>query len=46
MYLITFGLLAIALAFRLGPERVRLWREKHRGMPAGKLYSASWRRPQ
>jgi hypothetical protein len=28
MYSIAFGFLAIALALRLGPERLQLWRER------------------
>ena len=28
-YLITLGFSMIAVAIRLGPERMQLWREKH-----------------
>jgi uncharacterized protein (DUF58 family) len=35
-YLITLGLLAVALAFHFGPERIQLRREKHTEVPVRK----------
>lgn len=35
-YLILVGFLAIALAIRLGPERLELWREEHGAAPRKK----------
>jgi len=32
-YLIAIGFLALAIAVRLGPERVQLWREEHEKVP-------------
>jgi hypothetical protein len=35
-YLIAVGFLALAIAVRLGPERVQLWREEHEKAPSTK----------
>lgn len=35
-YLIAIGFLALAIAVRLGPERVQLWRNEHEKAPGTK----------